>query len=128
MMVVADQFVDLVFSGGFADVVEDCGSFGHRLVVAPGTKAIPEGVHIGVGANARISKQIPRSTQSLASFEYDKTLRGARPPEVARPSDSRQPRTHDDDVDVLHSSEVYRATKKHKRYKCFGSKRFPFVV
>src|ERR1043165_4565576 len=41
MMVVADQFVDLVFSGGFADVVEDCGSSAIALLSRQGRKRYP---------------------------------------------------------------------------------------
>src|SRR6185369_12462643 len=101
-MVVADEFVDVVFSGSRANVVEDRWTISHRLVIAPGTKAIPERVHIGVGANARIFKEIPRSPHPFAPFEYDKTLRRARAPDMTGPANPRQPRTHDYDIHVLH--------------------------
>ena len=102
-MVVADHLVDFVFRGGFVNVAEDGGAIGHSLVVTPGAKTIAERVHIGVGAHAWITKQIPGPTHRLASFEDHKTLARALAPEMARPTNSRQPRPHNDDIKVLHT-------------------------
>ena len=73
-MVVANRFVYAVLGGRLADVVEDGGPVGHGLVVTPRAEAIAERVHVGVGADAWVTKQVPRAAHRLAPFEDDETL------------------------------------------------------
>ena len=111
-MVVADRLIDSVLGGSLADVFEDGGRVGHGLVFTPRTEAIAERVHVGVGADAWIAKQIPRAAHRLAPFEDDETLLRALSLQMAGPADSRQPGTYDYDVNVLHTrdgtSEVWQ--------------------
>ncbi len=118
-MVVADRLVDAVLGGSLADVAEDRGAVGHRLVVTPRAEAIAERVHVGVGADAWIAKQIPGAAHRLAPFEDDETLLRALALQMAGPANPRQPRPHDYHIHVLHSrplslAKVYKATKKYK--------------
>ena len=106
-MAVSDGFVYTEFGGGVADVIQDRGTIGDGLGVAPRAKAIAERVHIGVGANAGIAEKIPRATDRVAPFEYDEALVGAVHLQMTRSTNSRQPRAHDYDVHVLHSARNY---------------------
>src|SRR5262245_23531128 len=107
-MVVADRPGYVVLSGGIADVTEDRGTFGHRLVVTPGTKSIAERVHVGVRADAWIAKQIPRAAHRLAAFEYDETLARAFELQMAGPANPRQPGAHDYHIHMLHTGEYIK--------------------
>src|SRR5215213_4137021 len=115
-MVVADRFIYAELCSGFADVTQDRWSIGDSLGVTPRAEAITQRVHVGVGADAGVSKQVPRAAHRLASFEYDEALRRAFHFQVAGSANARQPRAHHYDVYVLHSRRNYiSATKKHKR-------------
>src|SRR5687768_5403849 len=114
-MVVTNHFVYAVLGGCVANVVEDRGTVGHRFSSAPGAKAIAERVHVGIGADAWISKQVPRSAHLLAPFENDKTLLGALALEMAGPADPRQPRPYDNDIHVLQNFASNSAKTSHAR-------------
>src|SRR5690349_12590553 len=101
-MVVADRFIDFVFGRGLTDIVENRRTISHRLVFTPGAEAITERVHVGVGAHAGITKEVPRATHRIAPFENDKTFARAQRLQVTRAPNPRQPRSHDDDVNMLH--------------------------
>lgn len=111
-MVVTNCLVYVVFGGGVADVLEDSWSIRHGLRFTPWAEAIAERVHVGIGADAWITKQIPGAAHPLAPFENYETLLRALELEMAGAADSRQPGAHDYDVKVLHTrdgtSEVWR--------------------
>ena len=111
-MVVTDRFIDAVLARRFTYVAQDCGTSGDCLRVAPGTKAIAERVHVGVGTDARVAKEIPRAAHRLVTFQYDETLAGALHPEVAGSANPRQSRADDDYVHVLHRSGSYHIRHK----------------
>src|SRR5690242_569458 len=102
-MVVADHSVYAILDGGPADVVEDRRTVGHGLRLAPRTKAVAECVHVAVGANAGVTKQIPGAADRVATFEYDETLLRALHSQMASAANPRQPSTHDYDVYVFHT-------------------------
>src|SRR5215211_3768131 len=106
-MVVTDGFIDTKFDGCVADVVQDVGTIGNCLGITPRSEAIAERVHVGVGADAGIAKEIPRAADRIATFEYGEALVGAVHLQMARSPDPRQPRAHDYDVLVLHSPRSY---------------------
>src|SRR6185295_14412478 len=116
-MVVADRFGDVVLGSRFADVAQDGGTVGDGLGVTPGTEAITERVHVGIGADARVAKEIPRPAHRFATFENDEALVRAVHPEVAGSANPRQPRTNDDYVHVLHRSRNYHIRHKEAQ-KC----------
>src|ERR1051325_10207557 len=101
-MLVTDRFFDVELRGSFANVIEDRASLCNRFRITPRTERITERVHVGVGANPRVAKQIPRAAQRVACFEYDETLLRALALEMAGRADSRQPRAHHYHVEVLH--------------------------
>src|SRR5215207_3133249 len=101
-MVVADRFVYTVLGGGAADVVEYRWAVGHGPGFTPGAEAITERVHVRVGTNAWVSKQIPGAAHRLSSFEYDKTLRRAFHFQMAGSANSRQPGSDNYHVHMLH--------------------------
>src|SRR5215213_976627 len=114
-MVVANRFVYIELGGRLANVTQDCRGAGHGLAVTPWAEAVAERVHVGVRANAWITKQIPGAAHPLAAFEYDEALRRALHLQMAGSANPRQPRAHDDYIHVLHSREtIISATKKHK--------------
>ena len=76
-MAVSDGFVYTELRGGVADVIEYRGTIGDSPGVVPRPEAIAERVHVRVGANARIAKEIPRAADRFASFEYDEAFVGA---------------------------------------------------
>src|SRR6185369_12959695 len=106
-MAVSDSFVYTEFGGGVADVIQYRGTIGDGLGVTPRAKAIAERVHVGIGANAWVAKEIPRSADRVASFQYGEALSGSVHLQVTRSPNSRQPRAHDYDVHVLHSARNY---------------------
>src|SRR5688572_21505061 len=104
-MVVADSLVYSVLGSGIANVVENCRGVSHGLRFTPRAEAVAERVHVAIGANAWITKQIPGAAHPLAPFEDDKTLPRALSLEMASPTDTRQSRPYDYDVDVLHTRD-----------------------
>ncbi len=101
-MVVADRLVNVVLGSGFTNVTENRRTSRHRFVVAPRPEAITERVHVGIGAHARVAKQVPRAAHTFAPLEYDETLPRTRHLQMACPANTRQPRAHDYDVEMLH--------------------------
>src|ERR1041384_2412701 len=106
-MVVADRLVYSVFGSGLADVAEDGGAVSHRPGFTPGTEAIAECVHVGVGADAWIPEQVPGAAHRFAAFEDDESLAGALELERASAADARKPGTHHYHVHVLHTPGRY---------------------
>ena len=106
-MVISDGFVYAELGGGVADVIQYRWTISDGLGVTPGTEAISQRVHVGVGANPWITKEIPRATDRVAPFEYDKALVGAVHLQMTRSSNPRQPGAHNYDVHVLHSARSY---------------------
>ena len=102
-MVVADRLVYVVFLRRVPNVTEYRWTISHRLVITPRPEPIPKRVHIGIGPHAGITKQIPRPTHPLAPLEDQEGLPRTMCLEVTSPTDPRQPRPDDDDVNVLHS-------------------------
>src|SRR5689334_8059133 len=102
-MVVTNRFVDVVLNGGLANVAEDCAAVCDGSRIAPRAKRIAERVHVGVGADTRIAKEIPGAAHRVAPFEYDEALLRALHLQMAGCADPRQPRAHDYHVHVLHA-------------------------
>lgn len=117
-MVVADRSINAVLGGGVANVFEDGWAVGHRLCFTPGAEAIAECVHVGVGTDAGIAKQVPGAAHRLASFEDDETLLRAFALQVTRAADSRQPGSHDNYINVRHTHDWLTDLRDHNP-QCF---------
>src|SRR5947207_13940654 len=73
-MIEADFVVDAVLGGGLADVVQDSRPVGDRLRLDPWLERIAHRKHVAVGADARITEQVPGAADAVAALENDKTL------------------------------------------------------
>ena len=78
-MAEANLAVDAKFARGVADVLQDRGTIGDRLLARPGPKAETQRIHVGIGADAGITEQIPGAADRSASFnDCPAQLRAAR--------------------------------------------------
>ena len=66
---VADMTVHTVLLGGFVNVAEYGRSVGDGLGVIPGFEVEAQGMHIAVGADARVLKQVPGAAHLFAPFQ-----------------------------------------------------------
>src|SRR5262249_41849632 len=74
---VADVPVHAELGGRLLHVGEDRGTVRDRLGVTPGFEVVPQRVHVAVGPDAGIAKEIPGATHRRASLEDDVALRRA---------------------------------------------------
>src|ERR1051325_10607472 len=100
-MVVANRFVYFVLGGCLANVAQDCITVRDRPRIAPRSERIAERVHVGIGAHARIAKQIPSAAHRVAPFEYDETLLRALHLQVTGCADTRESCAHYYHVHIL---------------------------
>ena len=91
---------DAGFGGRVLYVLEDRVAVGNRLLHRPGPKRVTEGVHVRVGADARIAEQIPCSANGVSSLEDGVAGPGTLRLEIVAGTDARQPGTNDQDVEV----------------------------
>src|SRR5688500_2783630 len=89
--------------GRLADVVEYGGPVGDCLRLTPGAEAVAERVHVRVGADARITEQVPGASHRAAPLENHKTFLRALLPEVARRAYTGEPGPHHQHVYMLHT-------------------------
>ena len=61
--------IDASLVGGLLHIVKDGRAIGDGLGRAPRLKTIAQGMHVAVGTNARITKQIPGAAHAGAGFE-----------------------------------------------------------
>src|SRR3546814_9839086 len=69
MRIIAYVPIDPVLARGLADIVEDRRPVGDRLRLGPRFEGIAQRVHIRIGSDTRIPKQIPRPAARAAAFE-----------------------------------------------------------
>src|SRR5262249_55667942 len=80
---------------------QDRRTVGDRLGVLPGPERVPQRVHIGIRADARIAEQVPGPADRFASLEDRVGLAGATALQMAGRSDPRQAGADDQNVEVL---------------------------
>ena len=68
--------VDAVLAGSFADIAQNRGPIGDCLRLAPRAEAIAQRKHIGIGADAGVTEQVPRSAGRIARFQNYEALAG----------------------------------------------------
>ena len=121
-VVEADMGVDAGLGGGVLDVLEDGVPVRNGPLAPPGPERVAQRVHVGVGANARVAEQIPRPSDGVASFEDGVGGPGTLRLEIVRGTDTRQPGTDDQDVEVhrlrLRSSCAIRQLRSAFRPVC----------
>ena len=101
-----DVVLDPVGARRRADVVEDGGAVGDRLVAHPRLEGVAQREHVGVGPDPGVAEQVPRAADDVPGL--DEGVGGARSLrlEVAGRPDSGQAGAHDQDVDVLHGRSL----------------------
>ena len=96
-----DLLVDAVLGFGLAQVGQDLVGAGDGVLVAPGLELVAEGVQVGVGANPRVTEQIPGAAGGGARLQD-----GVRPAwlfllQGVGSTDARDAGADDQHVDVL---------------------------
>ena len=102
----ADMAIDSVLGGGLAQVRQDIGRPGNRLLVRPRLELVAVGVHVRVGADAGIAEQVPRAAGDSARFQDDVRRARAIRLQVARNTDARQAGAYDEDIHMLCGRKV----------------------
>ena len=100
-MVEADVLVDAVVDSGLAHVVQNPRSVGDRLRLGPRFERIAERIHVGVGADAGIAKQIPGAADAITPLEDDVALARAFLLQVIARADAGQAGADDEDVEMF---------------------------
>src|SRR5581483_5422780 len=91
---VTDLAVDAVVPRGLVEIIGD------RLLAAPGPEAVAERVHIGIGANAGITEQVPGAAERFAPFQDDEGLFRTVALQVIGNANPGEAGTDDDDVEI----------------------------
>src|SRR5262249_53082131 len=99
-MAEADLTVDAVFTRRVVEIVEDRGAVGDRLLAAPRSGAEAEGMHVGIGAGAGISKKIPGPAECLARFQDDEGFLWAVALQMIGNPDTGEARADNDDIEI----------------------------
>src|SRR5436305_1149568 len=100
-MVEADLAVDAVVDGGLTHVVQNPRPVGDRLRLGPRFERIAERIHVRVGADAGIAKQIPGAADAVAPLEDDVALARALLLQVIARADAGQAGADNEYVEVF---------------------------
>ena len=65
----ADVLLDSILGGDRADIAADLFSRREDAGLCPGPEGITEAVHVGVGAHARVAKEVPGTTNRVPRFQ-----------------------------------------------------------
>ena len=95
---VADVLCDARLVGGLANVREDRRAIGNCLGASPGLEAVPQGVHVRVGADARVAEQIPGTAHGLPGFQDGVALAGAAVLQLSGGADTGQAGADDQNI------------------------------
>src|SRR5690242_17431991 len=105
-MAKADLLVDAIFRRRLTDVFQDGWAIRDGFRLAPGAKAVAKGMHIGVGADARIAEQVPGAANRVPAFQDSiGLLRRARLQVIGR-GDARYARSNDQDINVFGAAHM----------------------
>ena len=98
---VADVPFHIVFPGGVGHVLLDRSTIGQHLATGPGPEVVAKGEHVGIGANAGVTEQIPGTAQRLSALQNGEALAGTFPFQMAGHANAGNPGANDQDVIVL---------------------------
>src|SRR5437660_10822739 len=107
-MIEADFVVDAVLGGGLADVVQDSRPVGDRLRLDPWLERIAHRNHVAVGADARITEQVPGAADAVATLENDKTLGRTTALQMITRADAGPPGADDQHIDMFVCGRFHR--------------------
>ena len=97
----ADMAIDAIGLRRFLDIGPDRGAVGNRLGRAPRVEGEAQGVHVAVGSDTGIPKQVPRTPQRSPPFQDHIAAVRAAFLQVIRLPYPGNSRAHDDDVKML---------------------------
>src|SRR5437588_1203160 len=100
-MMEANLLVDAVVGGGLADVIQNPRALGDRLRLGPRPERIAERKHVGVGAHAGITKQVPSAADTVAALEDRVSLARAFLLQMIARANAGQAGADDQDVEVF---------------------------
>src|SRR4051812_21771376 len=86
---------------GRADVVQDGSTVDDGFCSGPRPERIAKRKHIGIGAHARIAKQVPCPANAIAGLENSEVFSRAFLLQVACRADARKASTDDQYVDMV---------------------------
>src|SRR3954466_9223400 len=94
--------VDAVYSRSVANVFQNRRTIRNCLCARPRTETVTERVHVGVGTHARITEDIPGSSDRFTSLEHPVREGRAFRLEIVSRSNAGKACSNDEDIDVLH--------------------------
>ena len=109
----ADVPIDAELAHRLVQIGADGVGIADRLGGGPGFEAESEGIHVGVGADAGIAKQVPGPTDVGAGLEDRPGLAGALILKVVSRADAGNPGTHYQDIEMF-DRHVQTPTKAGK--------------
>src|SRR5690606_14611332 len=101
VVVEADVRRNAVLFDGLAQVGEYGVATGDRVLLRPRLELVAEGVEVRVRADAGVAEQVPGSTDVPSRLDDRVGLLREIALEVIRGTDARDPRAHDEDVEVV---------------------------
>ena len=115
---VSNLFVDAVFFGRIANVIEDVGAVGNGFVPWKRLEAIAQRIHISVAANSRVTEKIPGSAQSFPALQDRDRLARAVPTESTSRANPRQASANYEYVDMFDHRQPSKIFDKLNRQDC----------
>ena len=106
---------DGVLRRRFMDVGPNRRPIGDRLGVYPRLEVVAEGVHVAVGANAGIAKQVPGAADGVAPLQNGEGPIRALPPQMAGGPNTGNPGADDDDVIMLNVRTGHASTSSQQQ-------------
>ena len=97
---------NIILIGCFIHVFPNSRAIGDRLVRGPGFEVITQGIHITIGANARIPEKIPRATNCISTLNNRKIRTGAVALKPHGGADTRKASTDNDDVKLIAAQAI----------------------
>ena len=120
LMVVANMLLYVILSSCLANLVENFVAIGDNRTVMPGLETVTIGVHVAVGANARVAKQIPGAAADGAGFEDHKAVVRAIAAQLTGTADAGKASADNQHIDrfklIIHSYLNLRSCCYPKRY------------
>ena len=98
-MAVADLAVDAVLVRRIAQVLQDRRSVGDRLLAGPRPERVAQRVHVRIGSDPRVAKQIPGPAERLPAFEDRDAALRAQALQMAGRADAGKTGADDQDID-----------------------------
>src|SRR5262249_52711881 len=115
LLPVANLVVDAERLRGFAHVLEDRRAVGDGLRLRPRPEPVAEGVHVRVGADARVAEQVPPAAERLARLEVGVRRVLAERLHVVRRADAGDAGADDQDVALVGTHRYQSGTGAYQK-------------